>query len=133
MYGNPLACVQTEESMAESQWVAVCCYKNRDIMWGQCAECQREYGCLGFRSSAELVHFNELIPPSMLGQPLPLNLWPKLWKTIEPNAQSNSVGDPTPVQLFIEALGLTCLTSPAAGYEEYLLQFEDRAIGKAVT
>jgi hypothetical protein len=92
--------------MAEPQWVAICCYKSREIRWSRCVNCQLAYGCLGFRSGADLVHFNELIPPSMLGAPLPLNLWPNLWKEVEPDAEANSAGDPTPVQLLVAALGL---------------------------
>lgn len=94
--------------MADPQWVAMCCYKSRDITWSRCADCQPAYGCLGFRSSAELVHFNELIPPSMLGKPLPLNLWPNLWKAIEPNAERNGAIETTPVRLLVAALGLEC-------------------------
>jgi hypothetical protein len=94
--------------MADPQWVAMCCYRSRDITWSRCAGCQIEYGCLGFRSSAELVHFNELIPPSMLGQPLPLNLWPNLWKTIEPSAGRTGAVEVTPVRLLVAALGLQC-------------------------
>jgi hypothetical protein len=61
---------------------------------------------VGFQSSAELVHFNELIPPSMLGEPLPLNLWPNLWKAIEPEAQPSCGAELTPVRLLVAALGL---------------------------
>lgn len=92
--------------MADPQWVAMCCYKSRDIARRRCAGCRPEYGCLGFRSSAELVHFNELIPPSMLKEPLPLNLWPNLWKAVEPNAEGAI--DTTPVRLLAAALGLEC-------------------------
>jgi hypothetical protein len=95
-------------SMADPQWVAVCCYKSRDITWSRCAGCRPEYGCSGFRSSAELVHFNELIPPSMLGEPLPLNLWPNLWRAIEPNPERSGATENTPVRLLVAALGLPC-------------------------
>ena len=98
--------------MAEPQWVAICCYRNRDITWRRCTHCRPEYGCVGFRSSAEVLHFNELIPPSMLGAPLPLNLWPNLWKAIEPGDERTLDGDATPVQLLISALGLKCPPSP---------------------
>src|SRR5580658_8354319 len=94
--------------MSEPQWVAICCYKNRDITWSRCTGCQPEYGCLGFRSSTELVHFNELIPASMLGEPLPLNLWPNLWRAIEPNAEPSGAIETTPVRLLVSALGLGC-------------------------
>jgi hypothetical protein len=92
--------------MAESQWLALCCYKRRDITWNRCADCRPEYGCVGFQSSAELVHFNELIPPSMLGEPLPLNLWPNLWKAIEPEAHASCAAELRPVRLLVAALGL---------------------------
>jgi hypothetical protein len=52
------------------------------------------------------VHFNELIPPSMLGEPLPLNLWPNLWKAIEPEAHTTRAAELTPVRLLVAALGL---------------------------
>jgi hypothetical protein len=55
--------------------------------------------------------FNELIPPSMRGAPLPLNLWPKLWRAIEPEAEMSSTGEHTPVDLLIAALGLKPLMS----------------------
>jgi hypothetical protein len=99
------------EPVTEPQWVAICCYKNRDITGSRCADCQGKYGCPGFRSSAEILCFNELIPPSMRGAPLPLNLWPQLWKAIEPEAEMNFTGEPTPVGLLIAALGLTRLMS----------------------
>ena len=92
--------------MVEPQWLALCCYKRRDIAWSRCADCRPEYGCVGFQSSAELVHFNELIPPSMLGEPLPLNLWPNLWKAIEPEAHAHCAAELTPVRLLVAALGL---------------------------
>lgn len=94
--------------MSEPQCVAICCYRKRDIRWSRCSACRPEYGCLGFRSSAEILHFNELIPASMLGEPLPLNLWPNLWKVIEPETERSFAADPTPVQLLAEALGLRC-------------------------
>jgi hypothetical protein len=90
--------------MADPQCVAMCCYKSRDITRSRCAGCRPEYGCVGFRSSAELVHFNELIPPSMLGERLPLNLWPNLWKAIEPLAEPSGAAETTPVRLLVAAL-----------------------------
>jgi hypothetical protein len=92
--------------MTEPRWLALCCYKRREITRSRCAGCRPEYGCAGFQSSAELVHFNELIPPSMLGEPLPLNLWPNLWKAIEPEGPANSAAELTPVRLLVAALGL---------------------------
>lgn len=91
--------------------MAICCYKSRDIAWNRCADCRLEYGCAGFRSSVELVHFNELIPASMLGEPLPLNLWPNLWKALEPCAEENLPDEATPVRLLVAALGLECSKS----------------------
>jgi hypothetical protein len=98
--------------MAEPRWLALCCYKRREITWSRCARCRPEYGCVGFQSSAELVHFNELIPPSMLGEPLPLNLWPNLWKAIEPENDGNCAAELTPDRLLVAALGLQP-TTPA--------------------
>jgi hypothetical protein len=103
--------------MAESEWVALCCYKRREINWARCAGCRPEYGCMGFQSSAELVHFNELIPPSMLSEPLPLNLWPNLWKAIEPEGDVSCAADLTPVRLLVSALGLKP-TAPAPQSEK---------------
>ena len=51
--------------------------------------------------------FKELIPPSMRGAPLPLNLWPKLWKAIEPEADLSPTREHRPVALLIAALGLS--------------------------
>ncbi|HTV96981.1 MAG TPA: hypothetical protein VME42_13300 [Steroidobacteraceae bacterium] len=99
--------------MADPRCVAVCCYLMRDVAWNRCSRCRTEYGCLGFGSTAELVHFNGLIPASMLGEPLPLNLWPNLWKAIEPEAEASLRGESTPVRLLIAALGLKRLQSPA--------------------
>ena len=67
---------------------------------------------MGFRSSAEVLHFNELIPASMLGAPLPLNLWPNLWKAIEPGEETSPDDDATPIQLLVSALGLKCPPAP---------------------
>ena len=52
----------------------------------------------------------------MLGEPLPLNLWPKLWKAIEPDTETSFGADPTPVQLLVEALGLRCPRPLAASH-----------------
>jgi hypothetical protein len=59
----------------------------------------------------EVLRFYELIPPTMLGAPLPLNLWPNLWKAIEPNSDTEGRAS-TPVQLLVAALGLRYPTSP---------------------
>jgi hypothetical protein len=48
----------------------------------------------------------------MLAEPLPLNLWPKLWKAIEPGDETSGDGDATPVQLLVAALGLKYPPSP---------------------
>jgi hypothetical protein len=102
--------------MIESQWVAICCFKERDVTPRRCTECRPEYGCLGFLSTLEVLHFNELIPASMLGAPLPLNLWPNLWKSIEPDAVPIAIeGDPTPVQLLVATLGLKYPSAPDPG------------------
>jgi hypothetical protein len=56
-----------------------------------------------------VLHFNALIPPSMLGSPLPLNLWPNLWLTIVSNEYPGlaaCVDDESPVRLLAAALGL---------------------------
>jgi hypothetical protein len=42
----------------------------------------------------------------MLCEPLPLNLWPNLWKAIEPEAQASCAAELTPVRLLVAALGL---------------------------
>jgi hypothetical protein len=43
---------------------------------------------------------------------LPLNLWPNLWKALEPCAEENSPDEPSPVRLLVAALGLECGRSP---------------------
>ena len=116
--------------MAEPQWVAMCCYRNRDITWSRCTDCQSEYGCLGFGSSVEVLHFYELIPPTMLGAPLPLNLWPNLWKAIEPDTNTEGRGS-TPVQLLVAALGLKYPTSPPQPPKPADDTFDDRAWNRA--
>ena len=47
----------------------------------------------------------------MLGEPLPLNLWPNLWKAIEPDAQAEFENESTPVRLLVAALGLKSAAS----------------------
>lgn len=94
-----------EVSMTESRCAAMCCYRRRAIVSNRCADCRPDYECLGFTSSTELACFGKLIPPSMLGSPLPLNLWPKFWKVIEPDAEVTLPEDPTPVRLLVVALG----------------------------
>jgi hypothetical protein len=89
--------------MREPQYVGVCCYRYRAITYNRCTDCKPEYGCPLFKSPAELVVFYRLIPPSMLGAPLPLNLWPNLWRTIEPSTPARGE---SPVQLLAAALGL---------------------------
>jgi len=64
---------------------------------------QAHYGCVLFKSVAELVAFNKLIPPSMRKEPLPLKLWPRLWNRIEPQTRLKCE---SPVQLLATALGL---------------------------
>jgi hypothetical protein len=48
------------------------------------------------------------LTPSMLGEPLPLNLWPNLWNAIAPHAEPNGAVYTTPVRLLVGALGLGC-------------------------
>jgi hypothetical protein len=64
--------------------MVLCRLQKATCIWSRCKDCQPEYGCLGFGSSVEVLHFYELIPPTMLGAPMPLNLWPNLWKAIKP-------------------------------------------------
>jgi hypothetical protein len=97
--------------MVEPRCVAMCCYKRRAITSSPCVDCRPEYGCLGFYSNSELVQFVKLIPPAMVGAPLPLNLWPKFWQAIEPDAQAGCSSDLTPLRLFASALGLARATA----------------------
>jgi hypothetical protein len=91
--------------MPETQsCIAVCCYKTRAVESKPCDRCKLHYGCLSFRSATELAQFNRLIPPSMIGSPLPLNVWPNLWKVIAPDTDATT-GE-SPVQLLAAALGL---------------------------
>jgi hypothetical protein len=89
--------------------VAICCYADRVVATQRCQNCRQHYGCPIFKTTAELLLFNALIPPSMLGSPLPLNLWPNLWLTIVSNEHpAASCGDDeeSPVKLLAAALGL---------------------------
>lgn len=90
--------------VGEPQYIGVCCYRYRAITYDRCDLCSPDYGCPLFKSPVELVTFYRLIPPSMLGAPLPLNLWPNLWRAIEPNSPARGE---SPVQLLVAALGLT--------------------------
>jgi hypothetical protein len=87
--------------MGEAQYIGVCCYRYRAVTYDRCERCQLEFKCPLFRSLPELETFNKLIPRSMQGAPLPLNLWPSLWKSIDPQTPAKSV---SPVILLVEAL-----------------------------
>jgi hypothetical protein len=106
----------------EKPGVAVCCYKNRSVRLARCAHCNEEYGCPRFGSSAELLRFQDLIPPSMLNSPLPLNLWPKMWQAIEPEAaaQLPELGD-SPLRRLASALGIVpqAAQSPEPGSDTH--------------
>ncbi len=90
--------------------VAICCYSDRVVALERCAHCKQDYGCLTFKTTAELVQFNALIPASMLGAPLPLNLWPSQWQAIVSDGHLESTGcaadAKSPVRLLAFALGL---------------------------
>ena len=93
--------------MAHAEGIAICCYKFRAVAFRRCEHCVPAFGCLTFGSTEELSYFNRLIPPSMVGSPLPLNLWPNLWKAVDPE----SPGKPatrrvSPVEVLVWALGL---------------------------
>ena len=90
--------------------VAICCYTDRAVAAQRCPGCKRDYGCLTFKTTAELVQFNALIPASMLGAPLPLNLWPHQWQAIVSDELLESAAcaadAESPVRLLAFALGL---------------------------
>jgi hypothetical protein len=90
--------------------VAICCYSDRVVAAKQCARCKRDYGCLTFKTTAELVQFNALIPASMLGAPLPLNLWPNQWQAIVSDelfeSAARAADAESPIRLLAFALGL---------------------------
>jgi hypothetical protein len=90
--------------------VAICCYSDRAVAAKQCARCKRDYGCLPFKTTAELVQFNALIPASMLGAPLPLNLWPNQWQAIVSDelleSAARAADAESPIRLLAFALGL---------------------------
>jgi hypothetical protein len=90
--------------------VAICCYTDRAVAAEQCARCKHDYGCLTFKTTAELVQFNALIPASMLGAPLPLNLWPNQWQAIVSDELLESAAcaadAESPIRLLAFALGL---------------------------
>ena len=97
--------------------VAICCYTDRVVTTQRCPHCRGDYGCPIFKTTAELLHFNALIPPSMLGSPLPLNLWPNLWLTVvsdEYPGLTACVDDESPVRLLAAALGLVFDSGAAA-------------------
>ena len=58
--------------------VALCCYKYRVVVLDRCDHCKAEYACPGFTTTAAVVEFNAIIPPSMLSSPLPIELWPNM-------------------------------------------------------
>ena len=90
--------------------VAICCYTDRAVAAERCARCKHDYGCLTFKTTAELLQFNALIPASMLGAPLPLNLWPSRWLALVPDECPESaacaVDTGSPVRLLATVLGL---------------------------
>jgi hypothetical protein len=54
-----------------------------------------------------LAHFNRLIPPSMAASPLPLNLWPKIWKAVDPESPTKPVTRRvSPVEMLVWSLGI---------------------------
>lgn len=90
--------------------VAICCYTDRAVAAGRCARCKHAYGCPTFKTTAELLQFNALIPASMLGAPLPLNLWPSQWQAIVSEELLESAACAadveSPIRLLAFALGL---------------------------
>lgn len=90
--------------VAQVNVVAICCYRFRAVAFNRCEECKPAYGCLTFGSIEELAHFDRLIPPSMVGAPLPLNLWPNLWKAIDPEAPGKGKRRVSPVEVLARAL-----------------------------
>jgi hypothetical protein len=76
----------------------------------RCGHCKADYGCLTFKTTTELLRFNALIPPSMLGSPLPLNLWPERWLAIVsdeyPESAACAAEGESPVRRLASALGL---------------------------
>jgi len=90
--------------------VAICCYSDRAVAVERCARCKEHYGCLTLKTTAELVQFNALIPASMLGAPLPLNLWPNQWQAIVSDELLESAAcaadAESPIRLLAFALGL---------------------------
>jgi hypothetical protein len=106
----PTATPQWPWMLNTERSVAICCYTDRVVATQRCQNCRQDYGCPIFRTTAELLLFTALIPPSMLGSPLPLNLWPNLWLTIVSNEHPRSAAcgddEESPVKLLATALGL---------------------------
>jgi hypothetical protein len=77
-----------------------------------------EYGCSEFRSTAALVQFNALIPPSMLLAPLPIELWPNMCgggshdKSSQPAQSASNESTQSPVRRFVSTLGLPLDADP---------------------
>jgi hypothetical protein len=95
--------------------VALCCYKYRAVVLDRCEHCQLAFACPQFTTTESVVHFNAIIPPSMLLSLLPIELWPTMcpYDVPEKSPQSFScaAGQVTesPVQRLVSALGLPIL------------------------
>lgn len=91
--------------------VAICCYIYRAVADDRCWACKASYGCPRFRSAAELLRFNDMIPPSMVAAPLPLGVWPNMLSKIGVDPAPSAVGDASaaedsPLRRLAAVLGL---------------------------
>lgn len=74
---------------------ALCCYKTRSVILQRCKLCKTEYACPEFKTMAEVLKFNALIPPSMLLSPLPIELWPSMCATEPFGSSERHIPPPT--------------------------------------
>ena len=82
------------------------------MVLNRCENCSADYACPEFRTKAQLVQFNALIPPSMLLAPLPIELWPNMCRgalsdlSSQPNESACNETTDSPVRRFVATLGL---------------------------
>lgn len=98
--------------------IGICCYSSRALAFRRCAHCKPEFGCPTFKTMAEVIRFNALIPATMLDSPLPLDLWPTMCRDVMPQATLQTTARPisaseeSPLRLLAATLGLPLDADP---------------------